>query len=394
VILPVMLAVFWLMSPVLALAAGLPLAGAIAVAAVLAWRLKARQVRLRQRRAGLSADAMERIALAPAIDLIGRTGRELADLDRDGAALQDEAVGRTGQVAALRAVLRLGAAAAAVAVLAQAAVGGLAPGLAAAALALLGLVSTPLSDLAEAWDQYCAWDTARARMAELLAEPSLPREIAPRQSPVELRLRGLHTRLREGAEAVIAPGQLALIAGPTGSGKSRLARRIAGLDRAAGGVVVLYDGQPAPLPRIAQIGETPVILRGSLRRALTLGIRPRPSDRRIEARAREFGLEPLIDETPGITARVGEAGRTLSRGAALRVELARAALANPDLIVIDCPALEADPERADLIARLRRRTGATLVLVTQKPDDLPTDLVLVLGGAAAQEPCQGAGDAR
>jgi ABC-type uncharacterized transport system fused permease/ATPase subunit len=129
--------------------------------------------------------------------------------------------------------------------------------------------------------------------------------------------------------------------------------------------LVHYDGA-AHLPRVAHLGARPPILRGSLRRTLTLGLAPRPATKEITRAARDFGLSPLLSRIGGTRGRV-EGPDALSEGETLRLALARVALARPDLVVIDNATLRADPDAAALLALLRERAPATMVTVGGPP---------------------------
>ena len=80
----------------------------------------------------------------------------------------------------------------------------------------------------------------------------------------------------------------------------------------------LFGGDGA-WPLIAYVGPRSPILQGSLRRALTLGVSPRPDDDTIHAMAARFGLGALIERLGGLGGRVGESGRTLSDGSIRRI---------------------------------------------------------------------------
>ena len=303
---------------------------------------------------------MERITIAPALDLAGRTAKELSTLDDDGGVLKREAVARMARVGLLRAIPQVGAALGGVAILWVAGTSAIPAADAAGALAVLAILMLPLRELADIWDRYCAWRIARAKCRRLFDRKSALRHVAGVGYPVpvrfaEVRFRGLHIDGR------IPAGAIVFVTGPPGSGKSSLLSLAAGQDRPESGQVD-YGQDGGPLPRIAHVTDDSPIVHGSLRRSLTLGISPRPAIADIRKAAVGFGLRPLLDRIGGTKGRVGEGGRTLSGGESLRIALARTALARPDLIVIDSPQLIADPKKRELIDRLTVITTATLLV--------------------------------
>lgn len=376
VVLPGAAVVLYLLDPLLAAVASLPILLSLLAMLALAIGLQARHRSLRAQRASISIAMMERIAIAPDLDLLDRTDRELAALDEDGEALRANAVARITRVGLLRMLPQAGAALAGAGMLWVSGRSGMVPGETAAGLAVLGILMIPLREFADVWDRFCAWRVARDMAMALLARPSIRRQVVPRGHPVSVTLAGLPLGPRL-IEACIPAGALALISGPQGSGKSQLGHLIAGLDRAAAGRL-LYDGQPAPLPRIVHVGDRPIVIQGSLRRAVTLGIEPRPKRRDIEQALRRFGLGPLMTRLDGLRGRVGEAARTASDGEALRLDLTRAALSRPDLIVIDASRFWADPDRERLLRDLRRQTDCTMLLIGAPGAEIACDVIIDL----------------
>lgn len=373
-VLPGVAMVLFLLDPRLGLAATAPLGASLLAMGLVAWGLDRRHSRLRSDRAGVAIAAMERIASAPELDLMGRTEAELRALEASGDRLRRSAVARARRATILRLLPQVGAAAGGVAVLAVAGGQGVAPATAAAALSMLAILTLPLHALAEAWDRFCAWRIARDKLQAVFAKPSRARAMRRRRTPVAVTVQG------PGIDAVIPAGALVRIDGPRAAGKSRLAAAIAGLDRPPD-LQVRYDGPEATLPRIAFLGDEPIVLRGSLRRVLTLGRRQRPADARVEAVARRYGLGPLVERLGGIGGRV-ETARALASGEGLRIALARAALSGPDLVVIDSGPFRADPDAGSLLKSLRADTGATVVVAGDAPG-LPRPDATVTCGAEA-----------
>jgi ATP-binding cassette, subfamily B, bacterial len=385
VVFPAAGGVLWWLDPALALLAGLPVAVSLGVMLALARGMRSRQERLRSRRAGISISMMERLAVAPELDLMNRTDHELGALEEDGAELEVEAVARATRVALVRLIPQIGAAVSAAAILVGTASQGLAPGVAAAALSVLAILLLPMREFATCWDEFCAWAVARSRADDLLSLPSLRRDIRARGHAVGLKIEAVSVA-GGTVTAMVKPGAVLVVAGPSGSGKSELAGLIAGLDRPASGRL-LYDGSDVTLPRVALLTDRPAILQGSLRRALALGIDPRPSARETRQVARKFGLSGLVNHGGLAGLRVGEAGSALSRGQVLRIALARIVLGNPDLIVLDSPDLSATPDGPALVALLRSATRATLVLVAD-PDRFAHDAILRLPQRSGLETVQ------
>lgn len=383
IILPGAAIALYLMNPVLALAGMFPIGLSLAISIGLAVGLTHRHRDLRSGRARVAISMMERIGIAGALDLSGRTRRELNELDEGSEQIKDNAVKRMGRLALLRALPQIGAALGGASVLWATGAYQLPAADAAGALAMLTVLVLPLRELTGVWDRYCAWRIAKEKCLRLLSHDSELRRMEPRAAPVPIIFDNVHFRGLD-MEVAIPAGACVQLSGPAGSGKSALLSLIAGRNRPETGQVIY--GEQSGLPRIAYIGDMPLIVRGSLRRNATLGMRPRPADAVIVEMLITFGLAPLLDRIDGLGGRVHEYGRSLSGGEVLRVELARAALSKPDLIVIDCAKLGADPMSANLISHLRERSCATVVFSHADAGHGSDARVVTIGGPPSFQP--------
>lgn len=368
-IVPSALFALYLLNPMLALAGGVPVLISLLLAFALAGGLRGRHASLRSSRSNLAISMIERIDRAAELDLAGRTELELAKLDGDGAVLRDEAVKRVTRVSMLRALPQIGAAVGGVAILWVALLTGIAGSNVAGALAVLGIVILPLRDLTSVWDRYCSWSIARDKCETLFGVQSHLRRVHSCGTPVpvhfsQVRFRGMDINL------LIPAGAAVFVTGAPGCGKSSLLSLAAAQNRSDSGRIS-YGMSRGSLPRISYIGETGLILQGSLRRSLGLGIKPRPKQRVLLRAARDFGLDPIIERIGGLRGRIHERGRTMSASEALRLALARAVLSDPDLIVIDNAQFDLEPERDTLLQLIRRKTNATILLAMARPGGIP-----------------------
>lgn len=173
----------------------------------------------------------------------------------------------------------------------------------------------------------------------------------------------------------IAPGEIFVLMGPSGAGKSMILRHLIGLEDPDGGQI-LIGGESATGEnlrnryRLAMVFQSGGLL-NSLTVAENVGIyltehrlKPRAEIARIVADAiRLVQLDPSVGE---------QYPDQLSGGMRKRVAIARALVIEPQLILYDEPTSELDPLVAVTVGReilkLRRRTGATSVVVTHDRD--------------------------
>lgn len=346
----------WLLNPALARMALIPIVTSLILMAAFSFGMEPLHRRLRSKRAGVAMAMLERAPVAPELDLMDRTGKELRRLDADGATLAGHSTTRMGLRMALRATPEAGAALAGVMILWTALRIGAPAADAAAMLAVVGILSMPLRELADVWDRWCAWRIAREKFTAVLAQPTAPRRRQARGGAPAVRFDGVRFR-GLALDFCVAAGETVRVEGPSGSGKSSLIGLLAGLEVPETGTIDFGGRETQPLT--VHVGPHSPILQGSLRRALTLGVDKRPEDATIEAAARRFGLGPLIARLGGLDGRVGEGGRTLADGEKLRVNLARAALSAPDLLLIDFAGVGSDACLARAVEALLRESDAT-----------------------------------
>jgi ABC-type transport system involved in cytochrome bd biosynthesis fused ATPase/permease subunit len=183
----------------------------------------------------------------------------------------------------------------------------------------------------------------------------------------------------ENVDLTVHAGELVLLLGQIGSGKSSVLAALAGLVDHTGSVrwngVEVDDPQVFLRPgRVAYVAQLPRILSGTFEDNLRLDHR-----RDIEGAIEDARLTRDIIEAGGVDAVVGHRGVRLSGGQVQRVALARALAAEPELLLADdvSSALDARTE-LELWISLRRR-GTTVLGSTSKQAALrQADRVVVL----------------
>ncbi|MXN46501.1 ATP-binding cassette domain-containing protein [Shinella kummerowiae] len=195
-------------------------------------------------------------------------------------------------------------------------------------------------------------------------------------SGLTMRFPGLDTPVLSIDRLHLPAGGRLAITGASGSGKSTLINAMTGLDTVTSGSVCWGGTDIAALAagkrdafRAANIGlvmqDFHLFPGLSAFENVVLPVR---LSRRLKPAECERALHLL--ETTGI-ARPDQAIETLSRGEMQRVAVARALLSKPGVIVADEPTASLDrrtgSEVAELIVRLARDEGTTLIVVTHDP---------------------------
>lgn len=360
VVLPGAVFILFALDTTLAVTGLVPLGLALFGMAWLAWHLQQRHRTLRSRRASIAIAMIERIAIAPELDLMGRTYKELRALDAKGKDLAADAVARRGRTSGLQAILQAGIALSGLTMLWFASMYGIDPATVAACLSVLALVALPLQELAATWDQFCAWTVAREKALRLLNEPSsVHRHAQRKQTPVTVTFTGEIDG--ETVAATVKAGSTAVL---NMRSADRISRMIAGLDP-TDGVELTFDGSE-DRPHVAFIDDLHVGLQGSLRRTATLSARKRPQDAEVLNVLTAFGLGTLLQHPRGLDQRLSENGKGLTPADTLRLDLARAVLGKAAVIVISSIRWQADQDQKQLLDTLRRHLSAT-VIVAEAP---------------------------
>jgi NitT/TauT family transport system ATP-binding protein len=211
---------------------------------------------------------------------------------------------------------------------------------------------------------------------------------------VLLRVSGLSTvyairgkapfRAFSGVDVEVYRGELLVLVGASGCGKSSFLQTIAGLTPHHAGTVQLGDKLlTGPDPRLAVVFQDPVLLPWlTVQQNIEFGLRlrsatvsPEERDRRVAEAIADVGLLRFAKAYPS----------ELSGGMAQRVALARALVRKPAILLLDEPfgALDAVTRRdmQRLLHRIVRTRRATALLVTHDVDEAVrlADRVILMG---------------
>jgi phospholipid/cholesterol/gamma-HCH transport system ATP-binding protein len=194
-----------------------------------------------------------------------------------------------------------------------------------------------------------------------------------------ISVRGLHMsfgaqEVLRGIDLEIKAGELFVLMGPSGSGKSVFLRQLIGLEQPTAGEV-LVDGQSVTDETRHRARMAMVFQSGGLLNSLTVA-------ENVGLYLREHRLRPpaeiarIVSEKLRLVQLPDDTGEKyppeLSGGMRKRVAIARALTMDPQLVLFDEPTSELDPLVALTVGReilrLNRQTQATTVVVTHDRD--------------------------
>ncbi|MFQ5350096.1 MAG: ATP-binding cassette domain-containing protein, partial [Thermoanaerobaculia bacterium] len=391
--------------------AALTLVGGIAAMSTMSWRLASclllivaltialqakwhrvvvRRLReLRRQRSRLATDVVERIACLAVIQTTNQGRRERRRIRSRSEALvraSEQAASASGvllgggelfAIVGIGAVLVLGAT--------QMAAGALTPGGMVASLLLARHLGRPVRRLGRTHEQWLRAGVARRKLQQFLAldplaEPA--RAVSLKKGGGAIRL----SRLAAGPalrriSVRAGVGERIRLCGANGAGKSTLLRILAGLDRPTAGKVGI-DGRDLARCRlrtirsaVALVSPDLPLMRGSLKRSLTYG-RPRATESEIDAVIEACDLRGLVRSlADGLATRIADGGASLSNGERHRVQLARALLTRPRVLLLDEADSFLDGRGRRAVRRVIDEYPGTVVFVWSGGDAPPANAV-------------------
>ncbi|MGW0502800.1 ABC transporter ATP-binding protein [Micromonospora sp. NPDC003241] len=279
-------------------------------------------------------------------------------------------------------------------------------GVLAAFLLYLRRFFEPMQELSQFYNSLQSATAALEKLAGVLderpevAEPAQPVPLprGPTRGAVEFRdvSFGYHTgrEILTGLDLGIPAGQTVALIGPTGAGKSTVAKLLARFHDPTGGTVSL-DGVDLRQVADTELRRAMVLVTqethlfgGTVAENIRFG-RPDADDDAVEAAARAIGAHDFIAALPdGYATEVHRRGGRLSAGQRQLVAFARAFLADPAVLILDEATSSLDVPTERLVQRalgtiLRDRTA---VVIAHRLSTVETaDRVLVLDGGRIVE---------
>ncbi|GAA1360368.1 NHLP family bacteriocin export ABC transporter peptidase/permease/ATPase subunit [Streptomyces beijiangensis] len=191
--------------------------------------------------------------------------------------------------------------------------------------------------------------------------------------------------LLSGFSLTVGPGQQVALVGGSGSGKSTVSRLISGLYSPWEGAIRIDGQRLEDIPRgalaasVSFVDQDVFLFEGSVRDNVALWD-PSITDAAVESALRDACLYEVVSRRHGgIHCRVDQDGQNFSGGQRQRLEIARALVRRPSVLVLDevTSALDAETEQL-IIDNLRRRGCACVVIAHRLSTVRDSDEIVVL----------------
>ena len=235
------------------------------------------------------------------------------------------------------------------------------------------------------------------KFLEMPALPEPARRADVKHTDVELRgVRFSYTgdpgdEVLHGIDLTLPEGSFTALVGPSGGGKSTVAKLIARFWDVTGGAVTIggVNVKDMPLSQLSEyvsfVTQDNFLFRCSLLENIRLG-RPDATDEEVCAAARAAQCEEFISKLPqGYDTPAGEAGKRLSGGEKQRIAIARMMLKNVPIVILDEATAFTDPENEDKLQRsiAALTKGKTLLVIAHRLSTIRNaDNIVVLRSGA------------